>query len=236
MKTKLFFCLLLLLSFQPAISYGQKSGKKITVSGYVKDGTDAPVANAEVIADGKKTGYLTNDKGFYKVKISKGITTIGILTQTSGKLEEPVNGRESIDFRFEGSVPVQVTGKTDPGDEAVDMGLKTAKKKTLTSPVDVIDGTKPRYASYNSIYDVIKNEVPGVMVSGNSIRIRTATSINASNEPLFIVDGVPVNTIDNIAPQMVKSIQVLKGSSAAIYGMRGSNGVIVINLLKGSDK
>jgi TonB-dependent SusC/RagA subfamily outer membrane receptor len=53
---------------------------------------------------------------------------------------------------------------------------------------------------------------------------------------LFVVDGVPVTTIDNIAPQMVKSIQVLKGSSAAIYGMRGSNGVIVINLLKGSDK
>ena len=236
MKTKLFFCLLLLLPFKLTISYGQKSGKKITVSGYVKDGTDAPVANAEVTADGEKTGYLTNDKGFYKVKINKGITTIGIVTQTSGKVEEPIDGRERIDFRFEGSVPVQVTGKTDPGDEAVDMGLRTSRKKALTSPVDVIDGTKSKYASYNSIYDVIKNEVPGVMVSGNSIRIRTATSINASNEPLFVVDGVPVNTIDNIAPQMVKSIQVLKGSSAAIYGMRGSNGVIVINLLKGSDK
>jgi len=50
------------------------------------------------------------------------------------------------------------------------------------------------------------------------------------------VDGVPVNTIDNIQPQMIKTIQVLKGSSAAIYGVRGSNGVIVINLLKGNDK
>lgn len=236
MKTKLFFCLLLLLSFQVGISYSQKSLKKITVSGYVKDGTDTPVANAIIIVDGEKTAFFTNDKGFYKARINQGSSSIGVLTQTSGKVEEPINGRGRIDFRFEGSVPIQVSGKADPEDEAVDMGLRTAKKKSLTSPVDVVDGTKSKYASYNNIYDMIKNEVPGVMVSGNSIRIRTATSINASNEPLFVVDGVPVNTIDNIVPQMVKSIQVLKGSSAAIYGMRGSNGVIVISLLKGSDK
>lgn len=236
MKTKLFFCLLLLLSFQVGISYSQKSLKKITVSGYVKDGTDTPVANAIIIVDGEKTAFFTNDKGFYKARINQGSSSIGVLTQTSGKVLEPINGRGRIDFRFEGSVPIQVTGKADPEDEAVDMGLRTAKKKSLTSPVDVVDGTKSKYASYDNIYDMIKNEVPGVMVSGNSIRIRTATSINASNEPLFVVDGVPVNTIDNIVPQMVKSIQVLKGSSAAIYGMRGSNGVIVISLLKGSDK
>ncbi len=236
MKTKLFFCLLLLLSFQVGISYSQKSLKKITVSGYVKDGTDTPVANAIIIVDGEKTAFFTNDKGFYKARINQGSSSIGVLTQTSGKVEEPINGRGRIDFRFEGSVPIQVSGKADPEDEAVDMGLRTAKKKSLTSPVDVVDGTKSKYASYDNIYDMIKNEVPGVMVSGNSIRIRTATSINASNEPLFVVDGVPVNTIDNIVPQMVKSIQVLKGSSAAIYGMRGSNGVIVISLLKGSDK
>lgn len=236
MKTKLFFCLLLLLSFQVGISYSQKSLKKITVSGYVKDGTDTPVANAIIIVDGEKTAFFTNDKGFYKARINQRSSSIGVLTQTSGKVLEPINGRGRIDFRFEGSVPIQVTGKADPEDEAVDMGLRTAKKKSLTSPVEVVDGTKSKYASYNNIYDMIKNEVPGVMVSGNSIRIRTATSINASNEPLFVVDGVPVNTIDNIVPQMVKSIQVLKGSSAAIYGMRGSNGVIVISLLKGSDK
>lgn len=236
MKTRLFICFLLLLPVSSIHSHGQKPVKKITVTGYVKDGTDAPVANAFITVDGEKTGNLTNGKGFYKVKISRESKTLGIFTQTSGSLEEPVNGRDRIDFKFEGSVPVQATGKTDPGDEPVDMGLRTARKKSLTSPVDVIDGTKPKYASYNSIYEVIKNEVPGVMVSGNSIRLRTATSINASNEPLFVVDGVPVTTIENIEPQMVKSIQVLKGSSAAIYGMRGSNGVIVINLLKGSDR
>ncbi|HUU99341.1 MAG TPA: TonB-dependent receptor plug domain-containing protein, partial [Bacteroidales bacterium] len=75
-----------------------------------------------------------------------------------------------------------------------------------------------------------------VVVNGTSVIIRGATSIYGSNEPLFVVDGTPVTTVENIEPVMVKSIQVLKGSSASIYGARGSNGVIVINLLGGRDR
>jgi TonB-dependent SusC/RagA subfamily outer membrane receptor len=66
--------------------------------------------------------------------------------------------------------------------------------------------------------------------------IRSTTTVNGSTEPMFVVDGVPVNTIDNIQPVDVRSISILKGSSAAIYGTRGSNGVIIINLLRGNDK
>jgi TonB-dependent SusC/RagA subfamily outer membrane receptor len=82
---------------------------------------------------------------------------------------------------------------------------------------------------------MIRGEVPGVQVNGTSIMIRGATTINSGTEPLFVVDGVPVMTVDNIQPQMVKSIQVLKGSAASIYGSRGSNGVIIINLVKAGD-
>jgi TonB-dependent SusC/RagA subfamily outer membrane receptor len=103
-------------------------------------------------------------------------------------------------------------------------------------PVGKIDGTKSKYAGYNTIYEMIRGEVPGVEVNGTSIIIRSATSISSGTDPLFVVDGVPVTTIDNILPLMVKSIEVLKGSAASIYGSRGSNGVILINLLKGSDK
>ena len=77
---------------------------------------------------------------------------------------------------------------------------------------------------------MIVGEVPGVIVSGTSIRIRGASSINASSEPLFIVDGAPTSSIGHISPRDVKSIDILKGSSAAIYGVRGANGVIVIKL------
>jgi TonB-dependent SusC/RagA subfamily outer membrane receptor len=83
---------------------------------------------------------------------------------------------------------------------------------------------------------MLRGEIPGVQVTGKSIMIRSTSTVNSGTEPLFIVDGVPVNSIDNIQPQLVKSIQVLKGSSAAIYGSRGSNGVIIITLLKGNDR
>jgi TonB-dependent SusC/RagA subfamily outer membrane receptor len=72
-------------------------------------------------------------------------------------------------------------------------------------------------------------------VNGTSIRIQGASSLLLSTEPLFVVDGITVNSISDIQPLMVKSIQVLKGSSAAIYGSRGANGVILINLIKAGD-
>lgn len=216
--------------------YGQKSGKMITIKGSVVDGTDASVANAIIMIDGEKTGIHTDSKGFFKIKVRPENKKIGVFTNTSGILEEDIAGRDIISFRFEGSVPDQVSDEIDPNEEVIDNGISTVKKKNVTSSVGKIDGTKSKYASYNSIYDMIRGEIPGVQVNGTSIMIRGATSITGSNEPLFVVDGVPVITVDNIQPQMVKSIQVLKGSAAAIYGSRGSAGVIVINMLGANDK
>ena len=78
---------------------------------------------------------------------------------------------------------------------------------------------------------MIRGKVPGVSVVGNSIVIRGVNSVNASSDPLLIVDGVTVSSIDNISPSMVKSISVLKGPDAAIYGSRGANGVLLITLV-----
>jgi TonB-dependent SusC/RagA subfamily outer membrane receptor len=88
---------------------------------------------------------------------------------------------------------------------------------------------------YQDIYDMIRGRVAGVEVSGRSIRIRGTNSLNVSTEPLFVVDGVIVREIDDIAPETVKSIEVLKGPDASVYGVRGSNGVIVITRKKGMD-
>jgi TonB-dependent SusC/RagA subfamily outer membrane receptor len=80
---------------------------------------------------------------------------------------------------------------------------------------------------------MIRSKVPGVRVeSNNKIIIRGETSLQGSVEPLLIVNGSPVSTIDNISPDFVKSISVLKGPEAAIYGVRGANGVIIITLVK----
>lgn len=218
------------------ISSAQKSNKKITITGYVVDGTQASIANAIVMVDGKNTSKVTNNKGFYKIKVSPESTMIGIFTYSNGVMEESINGRTRINFTFEGTVPDQLTDNVDPEDEVIDIGYGKVKKRNVTSSVSKINGTNPKYASYRTIYDMLRGEVPGVQVSGTSIRIQGASSLTLSTEPLFVVDGVIVNSIDHILPQMVKSIQVLKGSSAAIYGSRGANGVILINLLNAGDQ
>ncbi len=219
-----------------SITSGQNTGRKVTITGKVIDGTNAPVANAIILLDGEKTDYLTDRDGFYKLKVSKENTKIGVFTSPNRMIEEVLDGRAVINFRFTGSVPEQYNGKPDIDNEVVDVGYRNAKKKTLTSPVGEIKGNKSKYASYNNIYEMIRGEVPGVSVNGNSIMIRSTSTVYGNTEPLFVVDGVPVNTIDNIVPQDVRSISILKGSSAAIYGSRGSNGVIIINLLRGTDK
>jgi TonB-dependent SusC/RagA subfamily outer membrane receptor len=229
MRTRIIFCLILLMiSFN--ISSGQKAGKKVTITGHVVDETQAYVANAIVMIDGKKTDTFTNAKGYFKIKVIPGSSTIGILT-TTGILEEPLDGRKTINFTFQGSVPVQPGAKANPDDETVDIGYGSVRKKSMTGSVSKIDGTNPKYASYRSIYDMLRGEVPGVQVTGTSIRIQGASSLMLSTEPLFVVDGMVVNSIADIQPYTVKSIEILKGSSAAIYGSRGANGVILIKLV-----
>jgi TonB-dependent SusC/RagA subfamily outer membrane receptor len=219
--------------------YCQKSGGAIIITGFVVirvDSVDSPVENAIIMVDGEKTGNGTNSKGFYKIKIKKENKKIGVYTTANGLVEELIDGRNKINFTFNSMLPYQNTFKSNPGDEPIDDGYNKVKKKELTVPVDQVDGRKLKYSGYNNIYEMIRGRVPGVTVNGTSIMIRGSTSANLSTEPLLVVDGVPVNTIENIDPQMVRSIEVLKGSAASVYGTRGSNGVILINLLKGSDR
>jgi len=80
--------------------------------------------------------------------------------------------------------------------------VRDRKRKNVTVPVGKIDGKKERYASYNTIFDMIRGEVPGVQVTGTSIRIRETWSVNADTEPLFVVNGTPVISIEDIHPRL----------------------------------
>lgn len=233
MRTKIIF-LIIMAMVSLNVASGQKSGKKIKISGHVVDGTLTPVANAIVMLDGEKTDVQTDQKGIFRIKVKPGNTKIGIFTMTNGILEEPLDGRKTINFKFEGTVPLQVV-ETDPLDEAVDIGYGSVKKRSMTGTVNKIDGTNPKYASYRNIYDMIRGEVAGVQVVGNNIRIQGIGSLTLSTEPLYVVDGMVVSSIGDIQPFNVKSIEILKGSSASIYGSRGANGVILIKLVGSSD-
>ncbi len=235
MKAKIVLILLFSIALG-ATSSGQKSNKRITITGYVVDANQYPVSDAVVMIDGIKTKSLTDHNGFYKVKTTASAKTIGIAANLSGSgtkplvIEEPVNGLTRINFAFDTYIPLQIFNKSNDADEEeIDIGYGTQKKKDLTVPVSKVDGTNKRYSGYSSIYNMLL-DVPGVQVNGNEIQIQGVNSFNSSTEPLYVVDGLYVNSIDNISPQWVKSIEVLKGPAASIYGSRGSNGVILINL------
>lgn len=209
---------------------GQEKSQKVIITGVVADINQKPVYGATIIVDGLKTNKITNKKGKYKINVSTNAQKIGILTSSPAKIEEMISGRSVINFTLDTSVVKQIPGQRGTyGEEEVNIGYGTEKRKNLTTSVSKIDARKERYASYNSIYDLLRGEIAGVDIDGKSVRIRAASSQLASNEPLFVVDGVPVTSIDGITPQIVRSIEVLKGSAASIYGSRGSNGVILIS-------
>lgn len=231
MKLRLFFILLSSLLFTCTL-FCQKNNKKITITGVVVDVNQNPVKDAIIMIDNKKTNSATDQKGLYKVKIKPSAEKIGIFTTTSGGSEEAINGRTTVNFTLSISISQQINNQNNAIDEGkIDIGYGKVKKGNLTGSRSGIDGQNKRYASYLDIYDMLSGEIPGVQVSGKSIKIQGISSLNSSTQPLFVVDGITVSSIDNIQPKMVKSIEVLKGPSASIYGSRGSNGVILITLI-----
>ena len=229
---------LLILSFSLLItlpSAAQRSDKKIRVTGKVVDANNTPVAGAVVFVDNMKTNIVTNARGVYRIKVSPSAYRIGISTIGNNVMQEAIDGRPVIDFTLETAFTSVRERPSEPildADEEINVGYGTVKRRNLTQQVGRIDGRDRKYASYNSIYDMIRGEVAGVRVEGKKITIQGASSLIMGTDPLLVLDGVPVNNIDDIMPQMVSSIEVLKGAAASIYGSRGANGVILISLKK----
>lgn len=216
-------------------SAAQKGDKKLRVTGKVVDANKTPVAGAVIVVDNIKTNIVTNARGAYRIKVSPSAYRIGISTIGNEVVQEAIDGRTVIDFTLETAFTSVLERPSEPildTDEEVNVGYGTLKRRNLTHQVGRIDGRDQKYASYNSIYDMIRGEVAGVKVEGKKITIQGASSLILGTDPLLVVDGVPVNSIDDIMPQMVSSIDVLKGAAASIYGSRGANGVILISLKK----
>jgi len=228
MKLKVLF--LILVSF--LCIYGisaQKSNKKVTITGTVVDATGNPIGNAIVMIDGKNTSSLTDSKGHYQVKVKSSAEKIGILTFGSGIIEESISGRTEINLKF-GVTATQKKAEPEiePGEQGVSTGYNYVKEKNVTTEISSIDGTNKKYASYSSIYEMIQREVAGVKVSGTDIIINDSKDFFGSIPALLVVDGTYVTDLSAIPPSAVESIEVLKGTAAAIYGSRGYGGAIVI--------
>jgi TonB-dependent SusC/RagA subfamily outer membrane receptor len=230
------FLILSLLLLYPVSSSGQKANKKFTITGKVTDAGNRPIQNAVIFIDKVKTTSVTDHQGIYKIRVKPDAVEILVFTLLNGAAETGINGRTTIDFVLTGAKVDHGAGDNAADDESVSVGYGSLRKKDASVQSNMINGQDPSFASAQTIYDMIRGRVPGVEVSGTSIKVMGSSSLVVSSEPLFVVDGVIVKSIDNISPQTVKTIEVLKGPAASVYGTRGANGVILINLLTGKDK
>jgi TonB-dependent starch-binding outer membrane protein SusC len=234
MKIKIFSIILIFLLCINNIS---AQNKKITITGSVISASKEPIVNAIIMIDGKKTNSMTDSQGNFKIKIKPSALKIGIFSFGNGIIEEEISGRTQIDFKFKTiGYQQQIDHNIAPGEEGVGVGYVNAKKKNLTIDVNKIDGTDKKYATYSSISDMIQREVSGVSVGGGVVIIQDSRDLFGSVPALIIVDGVYMDALPNIPPITVKSIEVLKGTSAAIYGNRGYGGAIIIKTKLGNDE
>jgi len=231
------FIILLLFAFLvPGQIYGQKHAKKILVKGTVIDPENKPVKRAVILLDGNQTNTVTNFAGNFKIRVMPDVKVIMACHQSIGAGKIEFTGQSEITITIDNKTPIPMGVQfNEPEEEQVNIGYGTVAKKDLTNSAQSIDARQSKYLSYTNIYEMIKGELPGVQVNGHSIVIRGLSSINSGTDPLFVVDGMVVGSLDQISPREVKSISVLKGSESAIYGSRGANGVIIIELIKAGD-
>lgn len=241
MKYKLTFLLLIgLLIIGSVNAQSKKKKKKVILKALVIDTENRPIQNVSIFVDGKKSSVKSDINGRFQLKLKRTVKTITVFTLFNGAAELKYQGQKEITFILIPGNALQqdpLNASSKEGNDLVNVGYGKASRRSLTTSVGEVNKKHLENAfHYNSIYNMIKGEVPGVVVNGESITIRGMSSINFSNQPLFVVDGVPTSSISNLSPNDVKSISVLKGASAAIYGSRGANGVIVIQLKTAKDR
>ena len=208
------------------------------VNGIVKDAEGQPIIGANVSVKGTSTGTITDADGQFTVKAPDNavlqISYIGYATQeiSIGKNKKTI----------------EITLKEDAGqlDEVVVIGYGTVHKRDLTTSVSVVSTEDLKTRPLTEAGGFIQGKVAGVTVqqtsgapgSAMTVRVRGASSISSSNDPLYVVDGVPVGeggyAISYLSPSDIESMQILKdASSASIYGSRAANGVVLITTKHG---
>jgi TonB-dependent SusC/RagA subfamily outer membrane receptor len=121
-------------------------------------------------------------------------------------------------------------------EDQVEVGYGTQSKRNMTTAVSNVKVKKTESQTYSDMYAYLRGRVPGVMVtSDNRIIIRGIGTNSDATDPLILVDGVQMTDLSTINPSDVKSVDVIKDGSSAIYGMQGANGVIIIKTLGGDD-
>ena len=209
--------------------------QNVTVKGHVVDEDGEPVIGASVIVKGLSTGVSTDIDGNFTMNRIPANSTLVISYVGCETQEIKLDGRTNLDIFLKTSMT--------SFDEVVVIGYGTLSKKEVTSAVSHVSSKDMLQIGNGNAAMSIQGKVPGLSVesstaadpnAGVSMQVRGVSSRNAGLGPLVVIDGVPGGSLDNINENDVESIDVLKdGAASAIYGTRGSNGVVVITTKKG---
>ena len=222
--------LLFLLSF--TCLFAQNT---VHLKGTVKDAaTGEGLIGVSVVVDGTSIGTDTDIDGNYQLDVPK-----------SGTLKFLYIGYKTKEVKLQGQTVIDITfdQETEQLDESVVVGYSVQKKRDVLGAVSKVNGSELQKVPVSSVQQSLQGRVAGVEVANQtgapgstiSVRVRGTSSISSSNDPLYIVDGIPVEgALNNISPNDIENITVLKdASSAAIYGSRASNGVVLITTRSG---
>ena len=215
--------------------------QQVSVKGHVKDSTGEPVIGANVVVkDNSSIGTITDLNGNFVLSVPQNSTLVISFI-----------GYKPVEMKAAPSVTVTLHEDAVMLQEAVVIGYGTVKKNDVTGSVMAIDADKMVKGMATSASDLLVGKAAGVSVitdggapgAGATIRVRGGSSMSASNDPLIVIDGVPVdnteikgmgNPLSTVHPNDIETFTILKDASAtAIYGSRASNGVIIITTKKG---
>jgi TonB-linked SusC/RagA family outer membrane protein len=205
-----------------------------TLTGTVVDEANVPIPGVNVIIQNTTTGTSTDFDGNYSIGVSSGdvleFSSLGFASQAI-----PIDGQETLNITLaEDSAQL---------DEVVVVGYGTRKKSHVTGAVAKIDGGDVAGIQAARVDDALAGKLPGVLIQNQSgepgadpkIQVRAASSLSGDSNPLIVVDGYPISgSLATVNPNDIESLEVLKdAASAAIYGSRGANGVILVTTKKG---
>jgi TonB-dependent starch-binding outer membrane protein SusC len=206
----------------------------IAISGHIIAPTGEAIPGVSVVLKGTTTGTISDIDGFYNLNAPEKEGTL-IFSFVGYKTQE-------VPFKNSPVIDIILEAAENSLDEVVVVGYGTAKKGNIANAVSSMSAQDLEDRPLNRIENALSGQMAGVYAQTTSgepgaelqVRVRGTGSINASNEPLYVVDGVPVDNLRGINPNDVQSLDVLKdASAAAIYGSRGSNGVVIVTTKKG---
>jgi TonB-dependent SusC/RagA subfamily outer membrane receptor len=226
MNTNIFKSLFFLVAL--CLAFATNAQERV-IHGIVTTFDSIPLIDAEVQVRSTKQTVLTDTLGRFSVTVNPGdrlkVSAAGFFNQKV-KLEDKTR-------------LAAINLKLKPGDKNREyaIGYGHVSDRDKLNALATLDNNDLDFSQYSNIYDLIKGRFAGVQVVNGEIIIRGINSINSSSAALIIVDGVPVDggALNSIPPVQVKSINVIKDGSSAIYGSRGANGVVLIETKRGDD-